>query len=275
MTALTNARNAVLRCFDNWRLWLIQFVGNPLLIILFAGWLLIPVANTLYVLLNALGVFVLLAATVALHGGTLNYFSERPGNEYVAIMPMFFRALRNILAILICAAAIYLLWMLMDKFDDYQVTVPTYLRSTLSASLRKHISVSGLENTFAVVAFALRWILIPGLVLPYAAAASNRGFPGLGRAGFFRWKNAIRSFSYWLVLTLAAVVGVFATQKLLDLTPNFATSTYRHEILSLITRLVISYTLALIAWMATCSSLGRYSWIARMSGINIGGNPGA
>lgn len=275
MPSLTIARKSVSGAFHNWRLWLIQFVGTPPLYVLFYGWILIPVASTMYVIANVLVAIVLLAACVTLHGGTLNYFSEKPSNEHVQIKKVFFRALRNILPILVCAAAIYLLWMLVDKLDDLQETVPTYLRSTLSASLRKYISVSILENTFAVFAFALRWIFIPGLILPFAAAASNRGFRGFGGMGLRSWKNAICSFSYWLVLTIAAIVGVFATQKILDLTPNFAKSTYRYEWISLIFRLVISYSLALIAWMATCSLVGKYASIASATGVEVSGKSDA
>jgi hypothetical protein len=274
MAALTIARKSISGAFGNWRLWLIQFIGNPLLFLLFAGWLLIPVANTFYIILNALLAILLIAATVTLHGGTLNYFSERDLNLYVPLKRMFLRALRNIIPILICAAVLYFLWMLTDKFDDLRETFPTYLRSTLSASTRKHIFVSALENTFAVIAFGLRWILIPGLILPFAAAASNKGFRGLAAGGFRRMKNAIGSFSYWLILTFAAIVGVYATEKFLDSTPNFATSTYHHEMFSLVIRLVISYSLALIAWMITCSTVGRTAWPAEFTVTQVPRQPG-
>jgi hypothetical protein len=275
MPSLTIARQSVSGAFHNWRLWLIQFVGTPLLYLLFYGWILIPVASTLYVIANFVVAIALLAACVGLHGGTLNYFSESPSNETVPLKRVFSRALRNILPILICAGAIYLLWMLADKFEDLQETFPTYLRSTLSASTRQHISVSSLENVFGVVAFALRWILIPGLILPFAATAANLGFRGFGGVGFRAWKNAISSFSYWLILVMAAVIGVFVSDKILDLTPNFATSTYRHEWASLIIRLTISYSLALIAWMATCSLVGHYTSIAATSGVDVSRKPDA
>jgi hypothetical protein len=275
MPSLAIARKAFFGCFHNWRLWLIQFVGTPLLYVLFYGWILIPVASTLYVILNLLLAMALLAACAALYGGTLNYFCETSDTENAEIKQMFLRALRNILPILICAAAVYVLWMLEDKFDVLQETLPTYLRSTLSASLRKHISVSSLENTFAVLAFGLRWILIPGLILPFAATASNRGFRGFGAGGFRTWKNAASSFPYWLALTLAAIVGVFATQKILDLTPDFAKSTYSYEWTSLIIRLVVSYSIALVAWMATCSLIGRYASISATPDVDLDGKPGA
>ena len=275
MPSLAIARKSVSGAFHNWRLWLIQFIGNPLLYLLFYGWILIPVASTMYVILNFLVAITLIVTCVALHGGTLNYFSEKASNESVQIKQAFFRALRNILPILICLAAIYLLWMLADKFDDLQETYPTYLRSTLSASSRMHISIANLANIFAAVAFAVRWILIPGLILPFGAAASNFGFRGFGGNGLRAWKNAISSFSYWLVLTIAAIVGVFAAQKILDLTPDFAKSTYRFEWASLITRLLISYSLAMIAWMTTCSLVGRDASIPAASGADVSRKSGA
>lgn len=274
MAALTIARKSISGACHNWRLWLIQFIGNPLLFLLFAGWLLIPVANTLYIILNALVAILLIAATATLHGGTLNYFSENDTSLYAPLKKTFLRALRNVVPILICAAVLFLLWMLMDKFDGLQETFPTYLRSTLSASTRKHISVSTLTNIFGAAAFALRWILMPGLILPFAAAGSNSGFHGLAVGGFRRMKNAIGSFSYWLILTLAAIVGVYATETILDLTPNFATSTYHHELFSLVIRLVISYTLALIAWMVICSVVGRSAWKSTFTETQIPRQPG-
>ena len=87
-------------------------------------------------------------------------------------------------------------------------------------------------------------------------------------------KNAIGSFSYWLILTLAAIVGVYATETILDLTPNFATSTYHHELFSLVIRLVISYTLALIAWMVICSVVGRSAWKSTFTETQIPRQPG-
>jgi hypothetical protein len=275
MPSFTIARQSVSGAFHNWRLWLFQFVGNPLLYLFFYAWILIPVASTLYVLLNILVALILLAAVIALHGGTLNYFSDKPSSDDAPLKQMVSHALRNILPILICAAAFYFLWMLMDKVDDLQVTFPTYVRSTFSASLRKHIPVSNLENTFAVIAFALRWILIPGLILPFAASASNRGFRGFGAVGVRSWKNAVSNFSYWLVLAITAIVGVFVTKTVLNFTPDFAKSTYRYEWASLIIRLVISYSLALIAWMATCSLIGRYASIDAASGAEVSGNPNA
>ncbi len=128
MTTLTIARKSTAAAFQNWHLWLIQFIGNPLLFLLFAGWLLIPVANTFYVILNALVAILLLAATFTLHGGTLNYFSEVGTSLYAPLKKMFLRALRNILPILVCAAAIYFLWMLTDKFDELRYRVPSYFR---------------------------------------------------------------------------------------------------------------------------------------------------
>ncbi len=86
-------------------------------------------------------------------------------------------------------------------------------------------------------------------------------------------KNAVGSFSYWLVLTLAAIVGVFAAHTILDLTPDFAKSSYLHEWFSLVIRLLISYSLALSAWMVVCSVTGRTAWKAVFTATNVPRQP--
>ena len=63
------------------RLWLIQFVANPLLFALFVGWLLLPVATEFHLLLNGLVIVVVAAAALVLHAGTLNFYSQPNRDE--------------------------------------------------------------------------------------------------------------------------------------------------------------------------------------------------
>lgn len=273
MSAPNTSRGTISGCFRNGRLWLIQFLANPAIFGLFAVWLLIPVARTWQVVLNALFVLVLIAAAVALHGGTLNYFYEEHRGEKIPLKNAFLRALGNIFPILICAAVFYGLWLIVDWAGSYQDTVPTYLRSEFPAFLRRHITLSFLMTSFDVIIFILRWIVVPGLVLPFALNASNRGFRGFGPRGFSTWRKSIFSRAYWFVLALAAVVGIYITNELVGWTPDFRTSTYRHEILSMVVRLLISYCLALTAWMLACSAVGRRSALSGQGSGDVSRNP--
>jgi hypothetical protein len=244
-------------CFQNWRLWLIQFLINPLLFVLFAGWLLLPVANTGHLILNVLLAVVLVCGALLLHAGTLNYFYLQDRNENAQLKEVFGRALRHLFAVAVCVLVIYLLWSLVTRADRYAETLPAYLRSNLPEFVRRHAGEPFFNSLFAGILFALRWILVPGLILPFIASASCFGFRGLGWKGIKTWKKTVFSLAYWGIVILAALLGVLATEKLMGWTPDFRTSTFAGEKASLAVRLFASYLLGLFAWMLACSVVGR------------------
>jgi hypothetical protein len=272
MSLAANTREAIVGSFSNRRLWLIQFLANPALFALFAFWLLVPVATVWFVILNAiLGLFVLVAAVV-LHAGTINYFCDRARNESVLLKDEFRRALRNLLPFLLCVAVFCLLWIFVGRLDDYRYTLPLYIRSVLSASMRQHITLSLLMAIYAGLVFVVRWLLLPGLLLPLGLSAAYYGFRGFGRKGILAWKSAVRSLSYWLILTLSALVGVYAAGELAQLTSDFRTSTYHREIFSLVVRIFFAYLLGLFGWMLACSSLGRQCGRLGNAGTDVAGD---
>lgn len=251
------AAEALRGCLKSWQLWLIQFVANLLLFGLFAAWLLIPVANAGYLVLNILFALLLFVAALVLHAGTLNYFYSQSRNEGESLKKVFAWALRNLLAVVVCAGAVYFLWLAAGKLDAYQETFPAYLRSMTPMFLRKHAGLPMFQGLFDAILFTLRWILIPGLVLPFLASASRSGFRGFGPQGLTAWKKAVRNVAYWGVVILSALLGVLATQKIMGWTPDFRTSTFTGETVSLIFRSLASYLLGLFAWLLACSVAGR------------------
>ncbi|MGB7284720.1 MAG: hypothetical protein WBE13_20805 [Candidatus Acidiferrum sp.] len=244
-------------CFHNGRLWLIQFFANPILFVLFAAWLLIPVSGRLPLVYNFVFAVVLIAATLFLHAGTLNSFAEHNRTEFTPLWPAFRRALRHLLAVAVCVAVFYLLWLLVAQLEAHQANLPAYVRSTFPVFVRRHIALPELDTLFAAAIFVARWVLAPGLLLPFLLQVAGRGFRGFGVQGFFTWRKAFFSLSYWLVLLFAALLGVLATQKLMDWTPDFRTSTFHSEAVSLAWRLFVSYAFGLFSWMLACSVVGR------------------
>ena len=241
------------------RLWLVQFLGNPLLALLFAVWLLIPVAKAGNIVLNVFVVILIVVGAIKLHGGTLNYFRDCERDSGAPLKPALWRALRNVLAIALCIGVFYLLWLLMDRVDGYSDAVPAYLRSTMPAWLRRHVTLTFLTSAYAWMAFALRWLILPGLILPFAAAAADLGFRAFWRAGFDRWVRAARCPSYWFSLAVAVLAGVLAAPAIIGWTPNFTTSTLRVESISLVVRMICAYELALWAWLLACYAVTRAS----------------
>lgn len=259
MATFAVAVDAFKGCFRNWRLWLLQFLVNPLLFALSTFWLLIPVASAFHIALNILAAVLLLAAFLLLHAGTLNYFYSHPENESAPLRNAFASALRNLLPVALCAVVLYLLFLLASGVGAYTNAFPPYLRSIMPAFLRRQVGLSTIQALFDALLFLLRWVLVPGLILPFLAGASHSGFRGLGRRGFAGWKQTVFSLSYWGLLLLAALVGVLATQGIMGMTPDFRTSKYAQERTSLILRASASYLLGLSAWMLVCSVVGRHA----------------
>lgn len=259
MARLETARDALAGSFGNRRLWLIQFLANPILFALFAAWLLIPEARTWQLVLSVLFGAGIVGSALVLHAGTLNYFCDHSRSKGALLKSAFGRALLHIAAIAVWVGIFYLIWRQVDRLDLYRDEVPTYIRSMLPAFLRRHITLGAMTGLFDGFIWGLRWIVTPGLLLPLASEAANRGFRGLRRAGFSVWKGVIASLEYWIVVVLAAVAGVFVSPLIVNWTPRSPNSTLAGETVSVIGRLLVAYLLGLSSWMLACSMIGRRS----------------
>lgn len=273
MIRLEIVRDAFLDCGRNGRLLLLHIFANPVLFGLFALWLLIPVATGFHLLVNFIVAVGLLGVVITLHAGTLNYYSDCQFGGTPFFSP-FRRALRHLLPVAVCLAVFCVLWLLVEKLKSFQITFPTYLRSTFPVSLRRHVTLSALDSLFTAAIFFVRWIFLPAFVLPLTFQAADRGFRGFGKVGFSAWSRTVLNLSYWIVLLVSALVGVLGSGKLMALTPDFKTSTFHGELASLIVRLPVAYVLGLFPWLFACSMVGRCG-LAGDSGSDIRGNSGA
>ncbi len=246
------------------RLWGVQFLGNALILALFAGWLRLPEAHWWDLLLNALVIVLVVAGAMVLHGGTLNYFQSAHADRSALLTPEFKKALRHLLAIAVWAVVFFFLWFQADRLDGYQYSFPGYVRSEFPVWLRRHITETGLTDVYLFVVTALRWVVLPGLLLPWALLAAEQGFRGMVQVR--EWVKIIRHVSYWVVLALAATVGVVAIGVLLEWKLNPETATLLSEEISLVLRLLACYLIGLFCWLWVCSMLGR---------LRSGGQPAA
>jgi hypothetical protein len=257
MAQPASTRDVFAGSFENKRLLLIQFLANPILFTLFALWLLIPEARTWELILNAVLILAIVVAAVVLHAGTLNYFCDRSKTGEATLKPAFARALRHVLAIALWIAVFYLIWELWGKLEQNRDALLTYFRSILPAPLRRLISLRAFTTMFEIKMFVYRWIITPGILLPLAVQAADRGFRGLGRSGWVALKTAIWSLRYWATMTLAAVVGVYFSGLILNWQSHSQNSTFAGETTSLVLRLLAAYLLGLFSWMLACSLVGR------------------
>ena len=257
MSRFEEPRLVLAGSFRSGRLWLLQFLVNPILAGLFAAWLLMPEAKLWQLCFNVLLAVVIAAAGLLLHAGTLNSFSDQFREQPAVIKTAFRRALRHFAAIAVCAIVLYLVWALAGGLAGYQETFPTYVRSMLPATIREHIPLGVLTGTFQVLVFLLQWVAVPGLLLPLMLRAADQGFRGFGRAGWKTWKTTIASLHYWLILAVAALLGVYGSNTLLGWRPSSESPTFAGETANLVLRMFLAYGLALLSLMVACSLIGR------------------
>lgn len=264
-------RPAYSAAFRSGWIWLIQFLGNIALFILFTLWLWIPEAHIWQIAASVICAAALLCGTLVLHGGTLNYFFDRAVGPHACLGTAFGRAFRHLLPFAIWLAIACLLWMQLNRLDTFSEQVPTYLRSEFPAWLRRHITLNALETAYAVAEFILQWIVALGLLLPPALQTADLGFRGFGKKGLAAWGRTIARLDYWFVLTVAAVIGVWASNWDLSWRPTGAYATENMETASLVLRVVFAYLLVLASWLTTCSVLG----LCAARGDNPSGKPAA
>jgi hypothetical protein len=249
-------RPAYSAAFRSGWVWLIQFLGNIALFIIFVLWLWISDAHSWQLAGAALLAVALLCGTLVLHGGTLNYFLDRAVGPRACLGTTFGRAFRNLLPFALWLLVAYALWHQVGRLDAFSEQVPTFLRSEFPAWLRRHVTLNALENAYAVGGFILQWIVAIGLLLPPALQTANLGFRGFGRKGLAAWGRTIARFDYWVVVAIAAVVGVWASSWDLSWRPTGANATENMETFSLVIRVLFAYLLVLGSWLTTCSMLG-------------------
>jgi hypothetical protein len=239
----------------DWRLWLLQAVANPFLFALFVGWLLIPERRGWHLGASLVSMLFLATAALLLQAGALAYFAESEGSAPAGLRAAYRRALRNLASFAFCAAAVYLLWGSSHRLDAYQSALPSYVRSMPSV-MRHHISRAEVTGAHAALTFLVRWIILPGLLLPFAAALALSGFRGFGQGRVATWR-AIRSGRYWLTITIAAVSGVLVTSSLVEWRPFARGASISAESASMAIRLFVAYLIGLTSWLVTCSMVGK------------------
>jgi hypothetical protein len=257
-SSLKDAKAALLVSV-NWRLWLLQFASNAVLFLAFVWWLHLADAHWWQLLFTVLLMVAIIACALILHGGTLNYFlgahQEKDAAKGALLVAALKEALKHLAAIAVWAAIFFILRGLIGKLDQYAVSFPGYLRSEFPVWLRRMISEPALDNIYGGLVALLRWVILPGLLLPFALFCADRGFRGL--IALRDCGRTIRSFMYWLVLLIASILSVYCIGLIMDWKLDPKTATLSAEKTSLAFRLLFSYLLGIFSWFLVCSMLGR------------------
>jgi hypothetical protein len=250
MAVWTAVQQTLIAVIRSGRVWLVQIFGNLLALLLFAAFLHIGESQWYVV---AFDFFVLLLAIIlllVLHAGTLRYFLdvEKEGPD---LGQTFRGALRHLPAVFVWAAIFVLFRLLITHLEDYHYSLPGYLGSMMPRWMRRVFGEEGLYSSYDAVLAFLRWVVLPGLLLPLCVLCIDRGF-----VGFFavrNWVKMLRSLPYWIVLVAASLIGVFCTDKLMGWHMD---GSLTGEEFWLGVRLLIALLLAIFSWLWVCAMLG-------------------
>lgn len=221
---------------------LLQWFGNLVLILLLFAWLQIPDSHTWQFLLSLLFAAVLIVAFLSLHVHTFR--------KLLAVAPVAPRWLR-LLVFLVVIILGYCLLQLIGVGRSHEALFAGYWNSKLSAGQRSFFTFQRLVQWQDLFYDLLQWLLA-ALLLPVA-------FIGAGNRLRRSWPSILRVYrhlAYWVLVVIFGLAGSYLTSLLAGWMIGHGTAI---EIISMLLRLGVAYTLDVLLW---CFLLALVGWYA-------------
>lgn len=227
------------RVRNAWRWIVLQFVGVALLIALGLLWTRIPEKHAWQVLLTLLVPLILAAAFMWLQAGTFRAFLHPQRSEPTQRIAIGWGAA----TLVIWIAVGWALWALLDKFDDNILDWAGYLNSKAGDHARVHwASYEHLSRDLNWAEWLLRWVIVPGLLMPLACSAAW----GLRRLPWSRVLRLLINWRWWPGVLGCALVGEAWPQTWFSADPQ---GSVHQQVTRLILKLIAAYLLAMWCWV--------------------------
>jgi hypothetical protein len=220
----------------------LQFIGIALLIAAGLLWTRIPEKNAWQVALTLIVPALVAAGFLALQTGYLRSLlrSAEPAPE--SERPAVAFAL-GALTLLLWIAIGWVLWNLIDIFDANTDDWASYLNSKLDSGLRARIfTYTHLLKWLSYAAWFLRWVIVPGLLIPFGSTALF----GMRRAPWGRILRVWINWRWWPVVLGLALLGQELPQKFFEFDPS---GTVNAQITRVIFKVIAAYLLAVLCWV--------------------------
>jgi len=248
-------------------LWIVlQNVGVALLIAIGLLWTRIPEKHLWQLLLTLLVPVVVAAAFVVLQAGTFRSFLHPVSESGRQDEPRVSLAW-GACTLVIWIAIGWVLWSLLDMFDDKIIDWADYLNSKAGEHARAHWASYGrLSRDLNWVGWTLRWVIVPGLLMPLASSSAW----GLRR---LPWRRVLRLFidwRWWPAVLGCALVGEAWPQTWFESEPH---GTVHEQITRVIWKLLAAYLLAMVCWVKLLGWAARLLDNAPRGGKDDDGEP--
>jgi|HubBroStandDraft_5_1064220.scaffolds.fasta_scaffold34020_2 hypothetical protein len=221
---------------------LLQWFGNLVLILLAFAWLQIPDSHAWQFLFSLLTAAVLILAFINLHARTFRKLLAAPPNAS--------RWLR-LLVLLAVVILGYFLLQLIGVGRSHETLFAGYWNSKFSAGQRNVFTFQRLVQWQDYCYDLLKWLL-GALLLPVAFVGAGRGLRG-------SWPPIRRIYghlTYWLLVVIFGLAGSYITSSLAGWAPGHSTAV---EIVSVLLRLGLAYTLNILLWCFVLALMAIYA----------------
>jgi hypothetical protein len=240
------------------RLWaLLQFAGLALLIAVGLVWTRIPEKNVFEVILTLLVPLLVAAGFLGLQAVLLRSFL-RSGKD----TPHEVSFVLGALTLLLWIAIGWVLWNFIDRFDAHTNEWAMYLNSRFNPDYRARVfTYEHISRWFDYIAWFLRWVIVPGLLLPLGCTA----LVGLRRVPWRRVVRVWMAWRWWLAVLVLALIG--------DVLPGYffagdPKGSVQAQIWKVILKLIAAYIVSVVCWVLALA------WSAALL-IGIDTTPGA
>ncbi len=231
------------------KMWLLNLVGNALLLGAVYSWLLMPDAHGWQVGASALDAVVVIFLGLWLRTGTFAYFRVAEFRDNATVWRAFRHALRHIVALAIWGILLAAIAWLLITLRKYAPQFGVWFWQKVP-SLRFGTPKQVFHAADWILWFLL-WVLVPAVWLPIATTVAAAGFRLKRMARSLR---VLRRPAYWLWFCALMLVGVYVPYKLVWWIPDL--SDLRRQAWSMGLRFFLAYVILISAWIALLLVVG-------------------
>lgn len=243
-------RDGLARLRRGW-IWVIgEYLGLSMLIALGLLWTRIPEKNGGQVTLTLALPVLIAAGFLWLQAGFVRGFlqpatdaaeaTEHVGDQQQVWVPFAWGAATLLVWIVIG----WVLWVLLDRFDDRIWQWAAYLNSKFDLHARgRWASYAHLSRDLGWAEWVLRWVVVPGLLVPVAVCSAAWG---ILRLPWRRTAGLWVSWKWWPVVIAWALIGEAWPQTWFD---SQRQGTVREQVWRVGLKLAAAYLLGVTAWV--------------------------
>jgi hypothetical protein len=226
------------------KLWLLNLIGNALLLAAAYFWLLLPDAHGWQVAGSGQLAVMVIFLGLWLRTGTFAYFRVAEFRDHATVWRAFRHGLRHLIALAVWGILLAAIEWSLISLTKYAPQFGVWFWQKLPAFLRWG-SPRQIFHSADWLLWFLLWVLVPALWLPIAATVAAAG---LKLTPLTRSLRVLKRLGYWLRFVGLMLVGAYVPYKLVWWIPDL--SNLRKQAWSMGLRFLVAYVILISAFVA-------------------------